>query len=128
MPAMRSALRLLAVAALLASSGLPAALLQSAAWASMAARNLKTATPAAALANALDGRHECSVCLKAQRLAQVPMASIGEAGRSRLHPIFPLAAVRAELSSRSVALAARSFRPISSAAPAVPLPPPRLQA
>ena len=112
MPLLGRLTRLAAVAALLAGSGLPAALLQTAAWAGMALRgDLKT---------------ECSVCLKAQDLASRGRTGIAAvpAARAELAAPRPAPAPLTPASS-PIVVAAAPAAAASAPASAVPPPPPR---
>jgi hypothetical protein len=112
MPLLRRLTRLFAVAALLAGSGLPAALLQTAAWARMALRH--------------DSRPECSVCVKAQGLASHNRAGIAAAPSARAELSTARTAPEPLAPAVSpVFAAAAPFAAASAPSSAVPLPPPR---
>jgi hypothetical protein len=63
-------LRVGLVASLLVGSGAHVALLQTCAWAAMAARRLASKPPAQALREVFDGEHPCAICLKVRSNAQ----------------------------------------------------------
>lgn len=115
MTALRRLARLAAAAALLAGSGIPAAVLQTAAWAQMALRH--------------DARPECSVCVKAQDLASHSRAGIAaaSAARAELSTPRPAPAPLSRPTEPSVTAALAAAAPSAPAA-RVPLPPPRLLA
>lgn len=76
------ALRLLTIGALLAGSGVHLAVMQSYAWAAMAARNMRSAPATEALSKTFDGRHPCGLCIKIQKAPLSPhsLAAVPAAG------------------------------------------------
>ena len=115
-------LRLALIAALLMGSGAHLALLQGGAWAAMAWRASRGASPAAALTRTFDGRHPCAVCLVVKKAAP---------GGPSLAPAAsaPLDMIARSAVSVSAPAPAREFRPFRAAsaeggAPAPLSPPP----
>jgi hypothetical protein len=112
------------VAALVLSTGAHWAALQTAAWTTMLANNLRTQTVSEAMANTFDGRHLCPLCKAIAAAKKSEKKS--EAVSPSLKMEFPPVAEKFVLiSPKPFSAFSRAAFFAAAAFPKPPLPPPR---